>query len=144
MADVKILDIKGSKWNFKDEAARTRIETIEKKVDKNFTYSTEEKVIGEWIDGKPIYRKVFTDPNNFWSATDNIVGNITNFKEPTSIKAIAFNNELSGWVDNNEGGETRCYAYIASNGEVHFYRSDIRDGVAYPKRIIIEYTKTTD
>ena len=113
-------------------------------VDNKNNYSTEEKVIGEWIDGKPIYRKVFTDPNNFWNALDNIIGNITNFKEPTSIKAIAFNTGVSGWVENNEGGESRCYAYVKSNGEVHFYRNDVSGGVAYPKKVIIEYTKTTD
>ena len=85
------------------------------------------------------------DTNNSWSAHDNIIGNITNFKEPTSIKAIAFNDiGLSGWVENNEGGESRCYAYIKSNGEVHFYRNDVRDGTSYPKKVIIEYTKTTD
>ena len=121
-------------------AAKTKAE-----IDARHKYSTEEKVIGEWIDGKPIYRKVFYDPNNSWIAHDNIIGNITNFKEPTSIKAIAFNDMgLSGWVENNEGGESRCYAYVKSNGEVHFYRNDVRDGASYPKKVIIEYTKTTD
>ena len=109
------------------------------------SYSTEETVIGKWIDGKPNYRKVFTDPNNSWNAYDNIIGNITNFKEPTSIKAIAFNYPgISGWIENNEGGESRCYAYVKSNGEVHFYRYNILDGTSYPKKVILEYTKTTD
>ena len=124
---------------------KSMVDDVKTEIDAKHKYSTEEKVIGEWIDGKPIYRKVFIDPNNSWSAHNNIIGSITNFKEPTSIKAIAFNDiALSGWVENNEGGETRCYAYIKSNGEVHFYRYDITDGVDYPKKVIIEYTKTTD
>ena len=123
------------------EKTKAEIETVDNK----FNFSTDEIIVGKWIDGKPIYRKVFTDPNNSWNAQDNIIGNITNFKEPTSIKAIAFNDMgLSGWVENNEAGESRCYAYIKSNGEVHFYRNDVRDGTSYPKKVIIEYTKTTD
>lgn len=111
---------------------------------KKVNYSTEEKVIGTWIDGNPIYRKIFIDPNNSWSATDNIIGNITDFKEPVTLKAIACYSSLPGWVENNEGGSSRCYAYIKSNGEVHFYRADVLDGSSYPKKVIIEYTKTTD
>ena len=124
---------------------KSMIDAVKAVIDTIRSYSTEETIVGTWIDGKPIYRKVFTDPNNSWSAHDNIIGNITNFKEPTSIKAIAFNDMgLSGWVENNEAGESRCYAYIKSNGEVHFYRNDVRDGTSYPKKVIIEYTKTTD
>ena len=124
---------------------KSMIDAVKAVIDTIHSYSTEETIVGTWIDGKPIYRKVFTDPNNSWSAHDNIIGNITNFKEPTSIKAIAFNDMgLSGWVENNEAGESRCYAYIKSNGEVHFYRNDVRDGTSYAKKVIIEYTKTTD
>ena len=135
-------DTKTTKANtWSAEKTKAEIETVDNK----FNFSTNEIIVGKWIDGKPIYRKVFTDPNNSWSANDNIIGNITNFKEPTSIKAIAFNDVgLSGWVENNEAGESRCYAYIKSNGEVHFYRNDVRDGTSYPKKVIIEYTKTTD
>ena len=124
---------------------KSMIDAVKAVIDTIRSYSTEETIVGTWIDGKLLYRKVFTDPNNSWSAYDNIIGNITNFKEPTSIKAIAFNDMgLSGWVENNEAGESRCYAYIKSNGEVHFYRNDVRDGTSYPKKVIIEYTKTTD
>lgn len=117
---------------------------VKSEIENKHKYSTEEKVIGEWIDGKPIYRKVFTDPNNSWNTNDNIIGNIADFKEPITIKAIACNASLLGWVENNEGGNSRCYAYVKGNGEVHFYRNDILDGVLYPKKVIIEYTKTTD
>ena len=109
-------------------------------VDNKNNYSTEETVIGKWIDGKPIYRKVFIDPTESWDANDKIIGNITNFKEPVSIKAIAVFDYFPGWVENNEAG----YAYIKSNGEVHLYSNGGGDGLFYPKKIIIEYTKTTD
>ena len=109
------------------------------------SYSTEEiKTEYRWVDNKPIYRKVFIDTNNSWSTSDNIIGNIADFKEPITIKAIANNASTMGWVENYKGGEARCYAYVKSNGEVHFYRYDVTDGTIYPKRVIIEYTKTTD
>lgn len=136
MADVKIIDIKGSKWNFKDEAARTRIETVERKVDKNFTYSTEEVDTGEkWIDGKPIYRKVLNiSPKNlyYWERipeTDNL-----------SIKKI-----ISAKAMGTDGPYTDC--------EVSLYVLKYQDGTfgfsAYnwaivATEIILEYTKTSD
>ena len=127
-----------------NEVARMTFRSIDE-IAKRTSWSIDEIVIGTWVDGKPIYRKVFTDPNNSWNAHDNIIGNITDFKEPTSIKAIAFNDkESSGWVENNEAGESHCYAYIRFDGEVHFYRNDILDKNSFPKRVIIEYTKTTD
>ena len=143
IGDVSAIDdtktTKANAWSA--EKTKAEIETVDNK----FNFSTDEIIVGKWIDGKSMYRKVFTDPNNSWNAHDNIIGNITNFKEPTSIKAIAFNDMgVSGWVENNEAGESRCYAYIKSNGEVHFYRNDVRDGTSYPKKVIIEYTKTTD
>ena len=135
-------DTKTSKANaWSAEKTKAEIETVDNK----FNFSTDEIIVGKWIDGKPIYRKVFIDSNNSWNAPDNIIGSVTNFKEPTSIKAVAFNDMgVSGWIENNEGGESRCYAYIKSNGEVHFYRNDVRDGTSFPKKVIIEYTKTTD
>ena len=34
-------------------------EMIEEKVKEQYTYSTEEKKVGKWIDGKELYRKTF-------------------------------------------------------------------------------------
>ena len=59
---------------------KSMIDAVKAVIDTIRSYSTEETIVGTWIDGKPIYRKVFTDPNNSWSAHDNIIGNITNFK----------------------------------------------------------------
>lgn len=114
-------------------------------INRRSDYSTEEVNTGmKWVDGRTRYRKVFIDSNNSWSSGDNLIGNIENFKEPISIKAIALNSSLMAWVENNEGGNARCYAYVKPNGDVHFYRYDVSDGSAYPKKVIIEYTKTTD
>lgn len=58
MADASIIDIGGVQWNVKDREARERITSIEEKTSANFEYSEDEKVIGTWIDGKPLYRLI--------------------------------------------------------------------------------------
>lgn len=136
MANVKILDIKGNRWDFKDEAARTRIETIEQKVDKNFTYSTEEVDTGEkWIDGKPIYRKVINvNPVNLrnWEyihETDNLL-----------IEKI-----IKASVMGTDSSFTDCIAspYIRRNPNGKFGFLTL-DWSLIVTTIVLEYTKTTD
>lgn len=136
MADVKIIDIKGSKWNFKDEAARTRIETIEGKVDKNFTYSTEEIDTGEkWIDGKPIYRKVINiNPKNLYNweyipETDNL-----SIKKIVNATAMGTNEPYTDCV-------ASLYARRYPNGNFGFLAYN---WAIIATTIILEYTKTTD
>lgn len=58
MADASIIDIGGVQWNVKDKDARDRITSLEEKTSANFEYSENEKVIGTWIDGKPLYRLI--------------------------------------------------------------------------------------
>lgn len=136
MADVKIVNIKGNQWNFKDEAARTKIETIEQKVDKNFTYSAEEVDTGEkWIDGKPIYRKVINiSPINLYNW--QYIPETNNLSIEKIIKAKAMG---------TDGEYTDCVAHLYArrypNGNFGFlaYNWSILTTV-----IILEYTKTTD
>lgn len=136
MADVKIINIKGSEWNFKDEAARTRIETIEQKVDKNFTYSTEEVDTGEkWIDGKPIYRKAINiNPTNLYSWI--FIPETDNLPIKKIIKATAMG---------TDGSFTDCVAslYVRRypNGNFAFLAYN---WAIIATIIILEYTKNTD
>lgn len=61
MADVSILDIAGSQWSFKDNGARSEIYATNYKFQIAQSYSTAETDTGgTWIDGKKIYRRVFT------------------------------------------------------------------------------------
>lgn len=136
MADVKIIDIKGSKWNLKDETARAKIETIEGKIDKNFTYSTEEVDTGEkWIDGKPIYRKVI-----------NISAvNLYNWQYIPETDNLSIKKIIKATAMGTDESYTDCvaslYARRYPNGKFAFlaYRWAI-----ITTMIILEYTKTTD
>lgn len=134
MADVKIIDIKGSQWNLKDEVARARIVTIEEKVDKNSAYSTEEIDTGKkWIDGKPIYRKVINiSANNLrnWShipETDNLL-------IEKIIKVTAM-----GTADSYQDCVTFPYVRRNQNGKFAFTTLDWN---LIATVIILEYTKT--
>lgn len=133
MADVKIVDIKGNQWNFKDEAARTRIETIEQKVDKNFTYSTEEVDTGEkWIDGKPIYRKVL-NINAVNLRNWQYIPEIDNLLIEKIIKTTVI-----GTADSYPDCVTSPYLRRNTNGKFQFTTLDWN---LIATVIILEYTK---
>ena len=41
-------------------------------------YSTEEQIVGKWIDGKPLYQKTFTGTTSTTTSSDSVAGTITN------------------------------------------------------------------
>ena len=51
-------------------------EMIEEKVKEQYTYSTEEKKVGKWIDGKELYRKTFVYDTPTSGNATVLVGNI--------------------------------------------------------------------
>ena len=60
MENVAKIDIKGNQWNIKDQIARDKVELLEIGIENANIYSTEEIDTGKkWINGEPIYRKVF-------------------------------------------------------------------------------------
>lgn len=112
------------------------------------SYSTSETLTGgTWIDGKPIYRKVFDTTSPSTGEQNADVADL-----PSNIdKLISMNGMLTS---NDANGNTfQINNYLAANQYVstwcHLVRRKIRMNVctAYTNmstRIIIEYTKTTD
>ena len=115
-------------------------------INQNNTYSTSETLTGKiWIDGKPIYRKVFekeiaktttsytfstnlSNVDKIWLNNNSFLISLNNFKKPLN----AF--ESSSYYIRTEINDSNQIAinHTADN----FY-----SGTAY---IILEYTKTTD
>ena len=110
------------------------------------TYSTTEQVVGKWIDGKPIYRKVFL----FNTLPTNGTVLVTNAKE------IIASGGSQGYVNGSyleywsfpcleSGGSLRIDPVIPANSTdlvarvIGFSSSNVRDCKWW-----IEYTKTTD
>ena len=101
------------------------------------TYSTDEIRIGTWIDGKPVYRKVFT-------------GNISSSIEH-GLTNVSFVNSY-GYVMSGGGAFVPLpsvrptnpgyyIGYYVTNQYIVFDKAADASGTA---TIILEYTKTTD
>ena len=92
-------------------------------------YSTDETIVGRWINGKPIYRKVFQNPTN--------VTDVSSLKIETPIKmeACLYLNDNAYIIKSGpESGESR-FCYLLNN------TLQVSAGSIYA---VIEYTKTTD
>ena len=109
-------------------------------------YSTEETVIGTWIDGKPIYRKVVNYGNlNSVQGTKSVEHGISDIDTITNINGIcyevnfAFNIPFAPTVYMFAG---ITYAIRVDKTNIHIYVSDDRS--VDTAIVTIEYTKTTD
>lgn len=108
-------------------------------------YSTEEQVVGRWIDGKPLYRKTVNIgalPST--ATTKTVPHNISNLKTATKVYGYTTNNiDLSIPLP-------FAHTTLADIIGVYVGKSDIsisvgKDRSAYTETyIVIEYTKTTD
>lgn len=121
-------------------------------VNEKFSYSTEEKVVGEWIDGKPIYRKVVpleTLPNqNTIQVSSGLDSSIVRIVNIYGIATDKTNYETFpipfSW---GSGTEIQNYCTLffggtQSSGNVWFRTN--RNMSNYEGYAILEYTKTTD
>lgn len=103
-------------------------------------YSTTEQRIGTWIDGKPLYRRVFT----FTITKDNAVRAVlTGVKEVVNIYGN-FSNGTNTFFLNHYIGETPpVFASLwVNNSFLYGYGSAVYDG--YVCKAVLEYTKNTD
>lgn len=110
----------------------------------NNTYSTTETVIGTWIDGKPIYRKVIrkdtatsagANPNISTGVAFSLIGEIV------ELKILGKQSNSNTWfvASSNLSGQELFGCYLSENN------ISIRNYWAMEKIIcILEYTKTTD
>lgn len=109
-------------------------------LDERSNYSTEEQVVGTWIDGKPIYKKVYSI---------NVSGTSYN----RDISSLNIDNLIK--INGISQGNPRTMNYYSSStdnlrvfitGDNKLY---ISSGETYPTKpfttiVILEYTKTTD
>lgn len=106
-------------------------------------YSTEETQIGTWIDGKPLYRKVFHKITSASSGRWVEVLNLTDQEADTIIRwdgRIAFGNGQD--IRNIDNAE--CEArYVPGSKSLQVYTSRV-DWSNLQSIFIAEYTKTDD
>ena len=121
-----------------DEVALNNMHSVTSNaVAESLSYSTTEQLTGGvWIDGKPIYRKVFSGNS---SSSGGDIGQISNIDRVIKAFAMIKNQADGNWLTNNYAGSV--YLLILSNGTVNL------NGGNYNYQMynaVIEYTKTTD
>ena len=115
-------------------------------------YSTTEQVTGEyWIDGKPIYRKVFVDTVPTTAGTSTRISIGASVDKAINIGGFFLNNENKvsypiGYIGATNTPLSYVMATVRTDGDTTApntiqYASSYNNGTIY---FIIEYTKTTD
>lgn len=109
-------------------------------------YSADEKVVGQWVDGSPIYQKTIDIgalPNN---TTKDVSHDISNLKVIISI---------DGYATDTSSNKSNCtplpYSAVTSSDSIAVWEYEgnlkIRTGInysAYSGYVTLKYTKTTD
>lgn len=112
-------------------------DNVEEAIQKCNIYSTEEQVIGTWIDGKPIYRKIFTGTSNTQTNAT-----IHNYAENVDTVVHAY-----GQLENSSGMKLALLADVQSivwaNNEFTIYVNNVVEDM-FKYKLICEYTKSTD
>lgn len=121
------------------------VNAVKNYVDGKGTYSTNEVVVGTWINGKPIYRRVI-DMGELPSNTSKIINhNIENIDFVTSVKGLGITST------NHYNIPFAPIDLMYSGLSIGIRASDTEISLATNKEIsghrvygILEYTKTTD
>ena len=114
-------------------------------VDVKQDYSYEEKEIGYWVDGKPIYQKTVS----FTGITDGktIAFNISNVADVIDINAIIHLSDKSVWDKAPESAGSNAYVrpqFLKSSNSVVLSVTNYSSWAQGGGFITLQYTKTTD
>ena len=111
----------------------------------NDFYSTTETVVGQWIDGKPIYRKVYENvnlnPNNSWQVTLDV--------SDLNADYITINSKSTFHITVDTGRKMSIFnaptyfTVCINNGKLESYKNTTQFNYCFDS-LILEYTKTTD
>lgn len=98
-------------------------------------YSTEERVIGKWIDGKPLYQKVvpFSLSGSFSRGWNNNVAFLA--ENIDTVVSLTLNSKKSNY--------SMLFYSVSSTGYLSLYQ-ETGDTYGKPAFAIIQFTKTTD
>ena len=108
-------------------------------------YSTDEQIVGTWIDGKPIYQKTVdcgTLPNTAYKTVAHGISNLD-----TVLKAwgIGWNNSSGRILLPFMDDESPARIAIAADATTVFIGSRQFDASMYTNSAVtVQYTKTTD
>lgn len=124
-------------------------------IDVKSNYSTTEQKIANWIDGKPLYRKVIegTTPGSVNDSKWIVFANIPNLKDIFTLNGMvkSANDQVERYpvpyTTSYEGGiQSILFYYNVNNGNIYIKVKGNGADWYYSKpcTVIVEYTKTTD
>ena len=100
------------------------------------SYSTSEKLIGTWIDGNPLYRKVFANPSN--GISTGLTSSNSKIHKIYGMCEDASNNYLPITFANGTNAVTA--RIVRTSGELYFEANINNYTIQY---VAVEYTKIT-
>lgn len=110
-------------------------------------YSTEERRVGTWIDGKPLYRKVINVTNPVKGTTTSIASGVSNIEFAYFENAFIYKSDDGSCrpimlADSLEPTSTRIIVQVAPTGLAYYLGTNFQYFTNL--YMIINYTKTTD
>ncbi len=157
MAQIKVSELPTASYFDDDDYMMIVQNNTSKKIAKtnmnvSYAYSTNETVIGKWINDKPIYRKVINTNTLIPDQDDykTIAHGISNLDKLVGLNSIAHNNSDNTYFDFNNftgtdgnGDFVTTIRIFVDNTNIYIFNGAILYDVddAY---VILEYTKTTD
>lgn len=115
----------------------------------NMIYSTEEQVVGTWVNGKSVYRKTWSEYVIPGNNVVNIDISALNIDTVVSINGMAYRpgvgNRSTCWIELNASNAAipSCTTWIDVTAGVLILAGSDFD-VAGSANVILEYTKTSD
>lgn len=114
-------------------------EMLANKFSKGDLYDTSEKMIGKWIDGKPLYQRVFVFENEVsigtssWFTSDIPITGIDHVIDSFGVNYA-----------NNQSIPLLCQCKSSESAYLLFLVSRYSPNAMNVKGIVVQYTKTTD
>ena len=106
-------------------------------------YSTEEQVIGTWIDGKPLYRKTVVGTATLNKGYSSINHNVSNIGTHRVIKDVEYQSNGNCWGNTYSNATSFISTDSITTSAIGFNCGSAWAGLFIPI-VTIEYTKTTD
>lgn len=139
--EISQINPDGNVYDIKDATSRTEIAQIKAQN----AYSTSETNTGKkWIDGKPIYRRVFIHNNPSEDGNPSFTyGTVSDFEQLVDAHTVTISNHGNNQEASEYSAYRRCRVNIS--GSVASFINDPVASLNVVKYIlIVEYTKTTD
>lgn len=129
-------------WTEQTPVTANNLNEMQNILNDKFNYTQEEQRIGTWIDGKPLYRKVFSIINP--AETNTNYEDLTSYDMETIVHLYGFYKNSTGTFGIPfHDSDTNYSVMFVSGGKQLRGRFGIPANIIEAK-VVIEYTKTTD